>query len=65
MPVREIIKEHPWKTLIGSISIGTIVFTIAGSVFTEVRYVSKDKFDEVTTRLHVLEEKVSELSKSK
>jgi hypothetical protein len=63
MSVREVIRENPWKALIGSISAGTIIFTIVGSIFTEVRYVSKDKLEETTVRIQELEKKVSELSK--
>lgn len=63
MSVREIIRENPWKTLVGSISAGTIIFTIVGSIFTEFRYVSKDSLEETTLRIQELEKKVSELSK--
>jgi len=63
MSVRELVRNNPWKTLIGSISVGTIVLTVVGSVFTEFRYVSKDKLEETTLRIQELEKKVSELSK--
>ena len=63
MSVREVVRNNPWKALIGSVSIGTIIFTIVGSVFTEFRYVSKDALEETTVRLQELEKKVSELSK--
>lgn len=63
MSVREVIRENPWKALIGSISAGTIIFTIVGSIFTELRYVSKDKLEETTVRIQELEKKVAELSK--
>lgn len=46
MTVRELIKENPWKALIGSISIGTIIFTLVGSVFSELRYVSRSEFEQ-------------------
>lgn len=63
MSVREVVRNNPWKALIGSVSAGTIIFTIVGSVFTEFRYVSKDTLEETTLRIQELEKKVSELSK--
>lgn len=50
MSIKEIIKQNPWKTLIGSVSIGTIIFTLVGSMFSEMRYVNVSEF-----RKHKLE----------
>lgn len=63
MSVREIVRNNPWKALIGSVSVGSIIFSIVGSVFTEFRYVNKTELEETTLRIQELEKKVSELSK--
>lgn len=63
MSVREVVRNNPWKALIGSVSVGSIIITIVGSVFTEFRYVNKTELEETTLRIEELEKQVSELSK--
>lgn len=67
MSVREIIKENPWKALIGSVSIGTIIFTLVGTVFSEMRYTSITDFEkhkiENSIVIRELQKQITELSK--
>jgi len=67
MSVREIIKENPWKALIGSISIGTIIFTLVGTIFSEMRYATIADFErhkiENSVVIRELQNQITELSK--
>jgi len=67
MSVREIIKENPWKALIGSISIGTIIFTLVGTIFSEMRYATIADFErhkiENSVIIRELQNQITELSK--
>lgn len=63
MSVREVIRANPWKALIGSVSIGTIIFTLVGSVFSEMRYATVADLKRAKTEIHELQEQVAELSK--
>jgi hypothetical protein len=68
MSVREIIQNNPWKALIGSISLSTIILTGVGAVFSEVRYAKADTVrvdKEITMQLiRNLEKQVDELAKN-
>jgi len=67
MSVREIIKENPWKALIGSISIGTIIFTLVGTIFSEMRYATVADLEkhkiENSVIIRELQNQITELSK--
>jgi hypothetical protein len=63
MSVRELVRNNPWKTLIGSVSVGSVIITIVGSVFTEFRYVNKSELKETTARIEELEKKIIEITK--
>jgi len=67
MSVREIIRENPWKALIGSVSIGTIIFTLVGTLFSEMRYATvadleKHKMENAVI-IRELQKQLTELSK--
>jgi hypothetical protein len=63
----EVIKQNPWKTLIGSISAGTIIFTIVGTLFSEMRYTTNEAFEkhkiENSVVIRELQKQITELSK--
>lgn len=67
MSVREIIKENPWKALIGSVSIGTIIFTLVGTLFSEMRYATVSDLEkhkiENSVLIRELQKQITELSK--
>lgn len=67
MTVRELIKENPWKALIGSVSIGTIIFTLVGTIFSEMRYATaidlKQYRAETAVVIEDLQKQIAELSK--
>lgn len=67
MSVREIIKANPWKALIGSISVGTIIFTLVGTLFSEMRYATVADFErhkvENSVVIRELQKQITELSK--
>lgn len=63
MSVREVIRENPWKALIGSISIGTIIFTLVGTVFSEMRYATISDLEKQKVEITELQKQISEISK--
>jgi hypothetical protein len=67
MSIKEIIKENPWKALIGSVSVGTIIFTIVGSVFSEMRYANANDVEkykaETALVIKDLQKQIADLSK--
>jgi hypothetical protein len=67
MSVRELVRENPWKALIGSISIGTIIFTLVGTVFSEMRYATVADLEkhkiENSVIIRELQKQITEISK--
>jgi len=63
----EVVKQNPWKTLIGSVSIGTIIFTLVGTLFSEMRYTTVTDFEkhkiENSIVIRELQRQITELSK--
>jgi len=66
MSVRELIRSNPWKALLGSVSLSTIIFTGVGMMFSEARYAKADTVridQEITVQLiRNLERQVDELA---
>lgn len=67
MSVREVVRQNPIKTILGSISIGTILFTVLGTLFTDSRYTHADEFEKYKAEsalvIEDLQKQVKELSK--
>jgi len=63
MSVREIIRANPWKALIGSVSVSTIIFTLVGTVFSEMRYATVSDFEKQKVEIRELQKQLTELSK--
>lgn len=59
MSVRELVRENPWKALIGSISISTLLFTGVGTIFSELRYAKTDEVKELKAEIQKIKEEAS------
>lgn len=69
MSVREVVRQNPFKVIFGSISIGTVLFTVAGTLFTDARYVHVSDMEKYKAETELvikdLQNQISEISKSK
>jgi nucleoid-associated protein YgaU len=67
MTVREVVRKNPLKVIFGSISIGTVLFTVLGTLFTDARYIHAADFEKYKVQnaevIRDLQKQVNELSK--
>jgi len=67
MTVREVVRKNPLKVIFGSISIGTVLFTVLGTLFTDARYIHAADFEKYKIHnaevIQDLQKQLTDLSK--